>query len=63
MRACTLYLAQVRSRLGFLKLFTDKRSEVGHETCSSFWSCDRNLNLRRRTASFLLLPDYAVEEW
>ncbi len=46
MRACTLYhsayVAQVRSHLSFFKLVTDTRSEAGHETCSSSWSCYRN---------------------
>ncbi len=45
MRSCTLYhyacAAQVCSHLIFFKL-TDTRSEVGHETCSSSWSFDRN---------------------
>ncbi len=48
-RACTLYCCacatQVHSHLSFFKLFTDTRSEAGHETCSSSWSCDRNFFL------------------
>ncbi len=57
MRAWTLYhstcLVQVRSCLSFLKLFTDMRSEAGHETCSSSWWWDRNLNLCHANAFFL----------
>ncbi len=62
MRTCTLYhcacTAQVRSRLSFLKLFTDMWSEAGQETCSSSWWCDRNLNLRHTNASSFSYPLY-----
>ncbi len=45
-----------------LKLFTDTRSKVGHETCSSFWSCDRNLNQRCTNVLLLLFGcDYLLQ--
>ncbi len=63
-RVCTPYhcacVVRVRSRLSFLKLFTDTRSEAGHETSSSFWLCDRNLNLLHRNAFFELLLNIVV---
>ncbi len=57
MRVCTLYhcacVAQVCSSLSFFKLFTDTRSEAGHETCSSPSLCDRNLNLPYTSAFYI----------
>ncbi len=45
-QVCTLYYfscaANVHSYFSFLKLYTSTRSEAGHETCSSSWSCGRN---------------------
>ncbi len=46
-RACTLYhcacALQTRLPLSFFRLYTDTKSEAGHETCSSSWLCDRNI--------------------
>ncbi len=36
----------------FVKLFTDTRSETGHEICSSQRSCDRNLNFHHTNSFF-----------
>ncbi len=42
----------------FFKLFTNMQSEAGHETCSSSWSCDRNLNLHHTNGFFFLLLNF-----
>ncbi len=55
-RACTLSLCMRGISMfafKFFKLFTDRRSKVVHEKCSSSWLCDRNLNLCHTNAFFI----------